>query len=81
MNPFVRIATQLATKYITEALLRSPAFHRFAGHTHRKINEFSQKGNEYINNADNIKQLNNRWDVFKREFNKNIEKEINNLKK
>jgi phage-related holin len=38
-------------------------------------------GNEYINNADNIRQLNNRWDVFKREFNKNIEKEINNLKK
>ncbi|KAI9142396.1 hypothetical protein BKA69DRAFT_1166011 [Paraphysoderma sedebokerense] len=59
------------SQYITEKLLASPSFHRFAARTHQKVTEISERGI----NSDVV----HRAQIFKDAFKENIKKEVEKL--
>ncbi|CAG8586120.1 4739_t:CDS:2 [Paraglomus occultum] len=58
-----------ATEYLTEKLLESPAFHRFAAKTHRKVSQISNKASPYVDEASK------RANIFVESFKENLRNE------
>ncbi|CAB4383314.1 unnamed protein product [Rhizophagus irregularis] len=66
---FSQLIHYWSRRYITEKLLESPAFHRFATKTHTHISKMTEKASPYINESAK------RTEIFMRSFKENLKRE------
>ncbi|GBC01904.1 hypothetical protein RclHR1_04380005 [Rhizophagus clarus] len=59
----------LSTKFVTEKLLQSPAFHRFATTTHTHISRITEKASPYIEESAK------RTEIFMNSFRESLKRE------
>ncbi|RIA95488.1 hypothetical protein C1645_872703 [Glomus cerebriforme] len=64
-----RLIHYWSTKFITEKLLESPAFHRFATRTHLHISKITEKASPYIDESAK------RTEIFVKTFKENLKRE------
>lgn len=78
-----RIIQQFVSNYVTERLLASPAFHRFAARTHEKVTVIKDRSGDVaqqIKQSEFVQDKQRRASTFSRVFKETMDEEIKKLK-